>query len=185
MTITLTERRLFTVSDYHKMAEAGVFLPDERVELLGGEIHPMSPTGGKHIRVVANLTKILVQELATIYDILVQSPIHLSNKSEPEPDAAVVRQYQKGEALDVPPARDVFLVIEVSDSTLPYDRDVKIHFYAEAGIPETWIIDLNKDTISQYLEPQDGLYTRYTTWRKGDVIPCHLGVDIAVSDVLV
>jgi Uma2 family endonuclease len=185
MTITPTERRLFTVSDYHKMAEAGVFRPDERVELLGGEIHLKPPVGGKHIRVVSRLTKRLVQCLGGSYDIQIQSPIHLSNKSEPEPDAAVVRQYQKGDALDVPPARDVFLVIEVSDTTLPYDRDVKIHFYAEAGIPEAWIIDLTKDTISQYLEPQDGLYTRYTTWRKGDVIPCHLGVDIAVSDVLV
>lgn len=185
MTITLTDRRLFTVSDYHKMAEAGVFRSDERVELLGGEVRPMSPTGGKHIRVVANLTKILVQQLASVYDILVQSPIHLSNKSEPQPDAAVVRQYQKGDVLDVPPAEDVFLVIEVSDSTLLYDRDVKIHFYAEAQIPEVWIIDLNKNTISQYLEPQDGAYTRYTMWRSDDVISCHLGVDIPVSDVLV
>jgi len=182
--MTLIERRLFTVVDYHKMAEAGVFHPEERIELLGGEIRPMSPVGGKHIRVVANLTKVLVQQLAGTYDILVQCPILLSDESEPEPDVAIIRQFQKGDVPDVPPAIDVFLVIEVSDTTLAYDRDTKIHFYAQAGIPEAWIIEVNKSAISQYLDPQEGFYTRYTTWRSGDMIPGHLGVEIAVDDVV-
>jgi Uma2 family endonuclease len=182
--MTLIERRLFTVSDYHKMAEAGVFRPAERVELLGGEILPMSPVGGKHVWVVANLTTVFVQKLAPHYAFLVQSPIQLSDESEPEPDIAIVRKNQKGDIPDVPPARDVYMVIEVSDTTLVYDRDVKIRFYAQASIPEVWIIDVNKNTISQYLNPQAGAYTQDATWHSGDLIPCHLRVEIAVDDVL-
>lgn len=182
--MTIIERRLFTVTEYHKMAEAGVLHPEERVELLGGEIRPMSPVGGKHIRIVANLTKVLVQQLAHSYDVLVQCPILLSDNSEPEPDIALIRQFQKGDIPDVPPAEDVFLVVEVSDSTLTYDRDTKVFFYAEAGIPETWVIDVNKGTIIQYLEPREGYYSRYTTWRSGESIPCHLGVEIAVDEII-
>lgn len=182
--MTIIERRLFTVTEYHKMAEAGVFHSEERVELLGGEIRPMSPVGGKHIWVVANLTTILVQKLAPQYAVLIQSPIRLSDQSEPEPDVAIVRRYQKGDIPDVPPAEDVFLVVEVSDSTLTYDRDTKVFFYAEAGIPETWVIDVNKGTIIQYLEPREGYYNRYTTWRSGESIPCHLGVEIAVDEII-
>ncbi len=184
MTLTQTDRRLFSVSDYHKMAQAGVFAPDERVELLEGELRRMSPVGGKHIRIVANLTRALVHALSPQYDILVQSPIRLSDYSEPQPDAAVIRRFEQCDDPNVPPAADVFLVVEVSDSTLAFDRDVKVPLYAAAGIPEVWLIDVQKEAVAQYLEPQDGEYRRYTLWRGGEMIPSPTGAAIAVSDLL-
>lgn len=182
--MTLETVRHMTVTDYHKMGELGLIAPDERVELIEGVIHTMAPIGAVHAWTVTQLTKVLVYSFGTEYTIGIQNPIILSNNNEPQPDGSVVKLLEKGNRPQTPRAEDVYLVVEVSDSTLSYDRTVKVPLYAAAGIPEVWIIDTISSLIEQYLAPQAGTYQVMQTWRKGDKIPTSLGVEIEVDDIL-
>lgn len=187
MTVVEKQLRHFTVEEYYKMGEAGVFHPDERVELLGGEVRYMSPTNANHVTILVRLNRMLMRMFGDDYDIHIQSPITLTELSEPEPDAMVVRAYQEGEEPYKPTPKDVFIVIEVSDTTLRYDRGEKLKFYAIADIPDYWIVDLNKNIITQYLQPdiETGQYQISKRWRKGDLIPTHLGKTVPVKTILI
>lgn len=182
--MTNTTYRPFTVEEYHKMAEAGVFAPDERVELIGGQLFPMSPADHKHTTIIMQLTRVLMHHFGNEYDIGIQTPVTLDDMSEPEPDAAVVRRYRRGDAPHKPTAQDVFIVIEVSDTTLAFDREVKLPRYATARVPESWIINLHEDTITQYHTPRNGVYTRSAVYQRGDTILTTLGVEILADDIL-
>lgn len=182
--MTLTTFRPFTVEEYHKMAEAGVFTPDERVELLGGMIRPMSPVGGKHVTIVGRLGEALVFAFAKRYSIHTQSPFVLSDISEPEPDAMVVKRYHLGDEPKLATPAEVFLVVEVSDTTLSYDVNDKLPLYASAGISEGWIIDVNRNRITQYHTPFNDTYTHSRIYHPGDSIRTTLGVEIQAGDVL-
>lgn len=182
--MTLTTFRPFTVEEYHKMAEAGVFTPDERVELLGGMIRPMSLVGGKHMTIVGRLGETLVFAFAKRYSIHTQSPFILSDISEPEPDAMLVKRYHLGDEPEKASASDVFLVVEVSDTTLRYDANEKLPLYADRGIPEVWIIDVNRNRITQYHTPVRDTYTHSRIYHPGDSIMTTLGVEIQARDIL-
>jgi Uma2 family endonuclease len=146
-------RRLFTRDEYHRMGEAGILRPTDRVELIRGEIVMMSPIGKRHVAFVDNLTQLLVLRLAGRAIISVQSPVALSDDSEPEPDLKVLRRrpvpYKDVEAS----AADVLLLIEVAETSLRYDRSTKLRLYAEAGIPEYWVIDCAAETIEVHRTP--------------------------------
>jgi Uma2 family endonuclease len=182
--MTLETVRQITVADYHKMGEMGMIASDERVELIEGVIHVMAPIGAVHTWTVTQLTKVLVYSFGTEYAIGIQNPIILSDDNEPQPDGCVVKLLEKGSRPEIPRAEDVYLVVEVSDSTLTHDRTVKVPLYATAGIPEVWIVDTTASLIEQYLSPQGGTYQVVQTWRKGDAIPTSLGVEIEVDDIL-
>ncbi len=183
MMILETVRHL-TVEDYHKMGEVGIFAPDERVELIEGVIHKMAPIGAVHSWTLKQVSKTLFSAFGAQYDIGIQDPIILSDDSEPQPDASVVALLQRGVRLQNPPAKDVYVVVEVSDSTLIQDRIVKVPLYARSNIPEVWIIDTTASLIEQYLSPRNGAYQVMNVWRKGDKIPTSLGVEIEVDNVL-
>lgn len=182
--MTLTTFRTFTVEDYHKMAEAGVFAPDERVELLGGLIRPRSPVSGKHVVIVRRLGEALFTAFTPRYSIDVQSPFILSEESEPEPDAMVVKRYHLGDEPEKATAADVYLVVEVSDTTLSYDVNEKLPLYASAGIPEVWIIDVNRNRITQHHTPVEDAYTHSILYASQDAIMTTLGVEIQAGDIL-
>lgn len=182
--MTLDTVRHLTVADYHKMAEVGIIAPDERVELIEGVIFAMAPIGATHSWTLKQVSKTFFAALGANYDIGVQDPIVLSEDSEPQPDVSVVSLLKKGVRLTNPHAEDVYLVVEVSDSTLVYDRIVKVPLYARAGIPEVWIIDTTASLIEQYRSPQDGSYQSVNVWRKGDIIPTTLGVEIEAERIL-
>jgi Uma2 family endonuclease len=132
--------RRWTVAEYHRAADAGVFAPDERLELIDGEIYWMSPQKGPHL-VATGLTRGVMERLfSTGWIVLVQAPLALGGASEPEPDLAVVR----GEWRDfvAGPPTTAALVIEVSDSTLAFDQGPKARLYARAGIADYWIVNL-------------------------------------------
>jgi Uma2 family endonuclease len=147
-------RRRFTRKEYYRMAEAGILREDDRVELIKGEIIEMSPIGRRHKAFVLNLTQLLVGRLAERALVNVQSGIVLSDDSEPEPDIAVLRRrdvpYKEREAH----ADDVLLLIEVADSSLAYDRSTKLRLYAEAGIPEYWVVDCGAETVEVHRGPE-------------------------------
>jgi Uma2 family endonuclease len=146
-------RRRFTRDEYYRMAEAGILRPRDRVELIRGEIVEMSPIGRRHRAFVDNLAELLVLRLAGRAIVSVQQPVILADDTEPEPDLTVLRRrpvpYKEREAY----AEDVLLLIEVADTSLAYDRSTKLRLYAEAGIPEYWVVDCEAETVEVYRDP--------------------------------
>ena len=162
-------RRPISVSEYHKMGEAGVLSENDRVELIEGELIQMSPIGGPHIQLVNLLVRTLDRQLGDDGIVSVQNPVALPPDSEPEPDIVVLRP----ECLyrtEVPNAADVLLIVEVSHSTLAYDRDVKIPLYAKHGIPEVWIFEASNRSLSIYREPARNSYRRLLTPDRSETI---------------
>ena len=146
-------RRRFSRREYHRMAEVGILGRHDRVELIKGEIVEMSPTGRRHKAFVANLAQLLIVRLSGRGIVWVQSGIVLADDTEPEPDISILRQrtvpYKEREA----DSEDVFVLIEVADSSLAYDRSTKMRLYAEASIPEYWVVDCDAETIDVYRSP--------------------------------
>ncbi len=155
MTIMMPRHR-FTTADYEQMIAIGILDEDDRVELIDGEIITMSPIGPLHVDSVMILTEVLSQQVAGLARISVQSPIQLPNDSQPQPDITLVRYKRYRGTLPTPD--DIFIVIEVADSTLAFDRDTKLPLYAAAGIPEAWLVDLNAGTIERHTQPGSAGY---------------------------
>jgi Uma2 family endonuclease len=146
-------RRRFTRKEYYRMAEVGILHDDDRVELIRGEIVEMSPPGRHHRAFVNNLNRLLSRRLPEHTVVSVQNPLPLSDDTEPQPDLAVLRtrdvSYKDREAW----AEDAVLVIEVAESSLAYDRSTKRRLYAEAGIPEYWVVNCPAETIEVHRDP--------------------------------
>lgn len=180
------QRRRFTVDEYERMIALGILEEGERVELLRGEIYCMAAMGARHMACVSRSDDLLRAGLPARAVTRVQGPIRLPNGSEPEPDIAVVRRRADYYQSAHPVLADVYFVIEVADSSLRSDRDRKIPVYAEAGIPESWLVDLPGQQIFVYREPRDGQYRQVTVHRRGDVVTPRAFPDLklAVDDVL-
>lgn len=151
MTLQLP-KKTFTVEQYYQLADVGIIGPDDKVELLEGEIFEMSPINSRHSGTVT----LIVQKLYSVFSdkvtIASQNPIRLNNNSEPEPDIYIAK---KGLYISAHPTpKDLFLIIEVSDSSLEKDQLVKADLYAKAGIPEYWIVDLQNNQLEIYREPK-------------------------------
>ena len=147
----------FTVDEYHKLADAGILEEDDRVELLDGEIILMSPVGYRHAKAVRRLNKIFVRGSRDRYEVDVQDPVVIGDYSEPQPDLLLLAN-EIDEYEGLPEARHTYLVVEVADSTLRYDRGRKLKAYARAGIAELWIVNLKENTIEVYRDPSDESY---------------------------
>jgi Uma2 family endonuclease len=162
----------FTVADYNRMGEVGIFHEDDRVELIHGEIVCMTPIGPRHSNTVTNLTEafagLMVAKRARVS---VQNPVVIGEHSKPQPDVVLLRpgSRQSYSGREYEP-RDVLLTIEVADSSLPYDRLVKLALYAEAGIPEVWIVDLTQDRIEVYRNPSAESYDSKQTFGPGQTL---------------
>jgi len=164
------QRRLFTTEEYHRMAEAGVLGPDDRVELVDGEIVEMSPIGSPHAACVDRLN-VLLQRLVDARGIVrVQGPIRLDAHSEPQPDLSILKHRADFYASAHPAPGDVMLVVEVADTSLRYDRDVKIPLYARAGIAESWLVDLTSGTVDVFTQPAAHGYQQSLRARRDDRI---------------
>jgi hypothetical protein len=157
MAMPLTHRR-FTVDEYHRMAETGILTPDDRVELLDGEIVEMSPIGPRHARCVDDLNRLFQRRAGEAAIVRVQNPIVIGTHHEPEPDIvlAAPRPDRFGDAHPGP--RDVLLLVEVADASLIRDRLRKIPIYAQAGIPEVWVVNLPGNAIEVLREPDGHEY---------------------------
>ena len=169
------QRHRITVHDYHRMGEIGVFAPDARVELIEGEINDMAPIGNDHQSMVDQLNRALVMAVGDSAIVRTQGSIRLSQWSEPEPDVVLLKpraDFYRGEfALGT----DTLLVIEVSDTTLKYDRDIKVPLYARHGVPEAWVVDVNGNALLVYGDLRDGKYERHVALeRPASVAVTHL-----------
>jgi Uma2 family endonuclease len=149
-------RRKFTVEQYYQMAATGILAPDERVELLEGEIIEMSPIGPRHANCVDRIAELVREKLGRTIYLRAQNPVRLSNYTEPEPDITLAKRADY--SARHPLSDDIFLTIEVSDTTLEKDRTMKQKIYANASIPEFWIVNLPEDVVEVYRQPAGDLY---------------------------
>ena len=179
------EHKLWTVDEYEQMISAGVLGEDDRQELLQGEIVKMVPPGSLHIYVVNQLTNLLVPLLHKNAIVSVQNPIQLAD-SEPQPDLAILLPYPARRPRTPPLASGVILVIEVADTTIAYDRSVKVPLYGRAGIPEVWLVDLAQSAIEVYRGPNAAGYRQKQTYGPGDVLRAEglTDIDLAVNDIV-
>lgn len=187
-TMTITIAKHFTIAEYHRLTEIGFFSEDDRFELIHGEIFEMAAKGVAHEtclrRFLRELNKIL-GELATLQ---CQAPILLPNDSEPEPDFTLVRNREDDYLSGHPTPADILLLIEIADSSLTYDKEMKLPVYAEAGISDYWIFNLGRDCLECYSEPYrtmkgDFSYRRTVIFLPNETVnlPCFpdLSLDLA------
>ena len=181
----LAGRHRFTVDEYLAMERAGILYEDDRVELIDGEIIIMPPLGEPHESSTDWLTRLFVPPLIGRAIVRVQGSIRLNDRSAPQPDIAVLRERALSEMGPYFPA-DVYLVIEVSDSTLAFDRGPKLARYAAAGIPEVWVANLRAREVTAYAEPSGAEYASVRTYRVGESISPRAFPDVvlAVSDFM-
>jgi Uma2 family endonuclease len=184
MAVALT-RRTFTVDEYHKMAEAGILHEDDRVELIEGEIINMTPIGSRHTACVKKLNRLFAELLGSEVIISVQDPLRLGDTSEPEPDIALLRPRPDFYAERHPSADDTLLVVEVADTSLVYDREVKVPLYARAGLAEVWLVDLVQQQVLVHRNPTAQGYQEVQAKRSGDRLATKaLAIEVAVDDIL-
>ena len=167
----------FTVSDYHRMAEAGVLGADRHIELIDGHLYEMSPIGSQHAACVDRLTRLFVRAVDDHAIVRVQNPIILPPNSEPEPDVALLRPRDDGYASRHPRAKDVLLVVEVADSSLTFDQEVKVPMYAHASIPQVWVVALDEDCVHTYRDPDGGAYMSQHTYTHEETVSLPNSVD--------
>lgn len=158
----------YTLAEYHHLGDIGVLGEDDRVELIEGEIVAMAAIKGPHMLGINRLNYTLVDIPGRTWLVSVQNPVHLFGDTEPQPDIALLRQ--EAERASVPEAADVYLIIEVSDTTLSYDIGRKRRLYARAGIPEYWIMDINGRRILRHTGLSRGDYQAVDPFVPGDTI---------------
>jgi len=178
------QRHRFSISEYHEMDESGLLTCDTPTELLDGEIFDMSPINSLHAAAVKRLNRLLSRLLGDSVLLSVQDPIRLSDNSEPQPDIAVLRFRDDYYANEHPTPDDILLIIEVADSTIYKDRNVKMPLYALAGIPETWLVDLGNQTVEVFLQPQFGNYADTKVYELGEYIRSEVVPRVAVRAIL-
>ena len=169
----------WSVEEYHQMARSGLLDETDRVELIEGELIDMAPIGSKHAFRVDSVARALQLAAGKDFLVRVQNPILLGEHSEPQPDIAVVKD--KNYAESHPSADDVLLIVEVSDTTLAYDRDVKLSLYARHGISEVWLLDVNAGELTVYREPIEGQYRLIRKPTKAEVVSSILVPGVAIS----
>ncbi len=185
MSVELMKRR-FDVDDYHRMAQAGILGEDDRVELINGEILAMTPIGPRHSAAVNRANRALVLAVGDRAIVQVQGSVRLDRFHEPQPDLVLLRPQQDFYASRLPGPEDILLVIEIAESSLPYDRDVKAGIYARAGIVEYWLADLDDRSVWQFRDPQGGAYRDRLRLQQGQSIaPVALAhCVVAVNDLM-
>ncbi len=147
------QRRLFTVAEYHQMLASGILGEDDRVELIEGEIIEMNPIGSRHAACVRRLARTFFEQVAGRAIVSVQDPVRLGDRSEPQPDLALLKPRPDFYAGAHPGPEDVLLLVEVADASADYDREVKLPLFARAGVSEVWLVDLEGRTIEVYRHP--------------------------------
>ena len=174
-------KRCFTVAEYNRMGEAGILKEDDRVELIEGEIFEMSPIGRRHAACVGRLTNLFSRLLAESVIVWVQNPVVLNDYTEPQPDVALLRRREDFYERSLPAPDDVLLVVAVADTTLEYDRQIKVPLYARAGIREVWVVNLMDEQVEVYTRPADGAYQDVSRRGRGEGINSAAALDLTLN----
>ena len=180
-------RRLrFSVDEYYKMIELGMLKDYEKAEIIEGELIQKMPIGKKHSAIVEKLNEILRDRLGKSVSLRNQQPVRFGDYNEPEPDLSVLKRRDDFYFDHKPVPKDVLLLIKVSDATLKYDRDTKLALYAEAEIPEVWIVNLVNNIVEVHQKPSVGIYQLTKIFKRGEQIESKALPDLklAVDEVL-
>ncbi|HTF37048.1 MAG TPA: Uma2 family endonuclease, partial [Blastocatellia bacterium] len=164
------QKHYFNVHEYHRMAEVGLLSEDSRVELIEGEIIEMSPIGSTHGGTVNRSSTFLNRTLGDTVIVGVQNPVRINDFSEPQPDLALLKPRKDFYSNSHPTPEDVLVVIEVADTSVNYDRNVKLPLYARAGIPEAWLMVLLKEVIEIHSQPKNGKYQKVQRLKRGKTL---------------
>ncbi len=185
---TLSRLHRLSVADYHRMGEAGVFVPGERTELIEGAIIDMPPIGSRHAGMVRRLDAVFSRFLRERAIVSVQCPVVLGDLSEPQPDVALLHPREDFYAAGHPGPEDVLLVVEVADTSVDFDRHTKLPLYARHAVPEAWLIDLPGQALEVHRHPEQGAYTRLERLGPGDLaavrVPGVSGASIDLTGLL-
>ena len=159
----LIRHHRFTVDEYRRIGESGIFHEDDRVELIEGEIVEMSPIGSPHSGATIRIQKRLEQAVGECAIVSTQNPVILGNLSEPQPDIALLHPREDFYTRSHPTPDDLLLLIEVAESSLRYDREIKLPLYARYGIPMVWLVDLQNKQLLRFSAPADTGYQTVET----------------------
>lgn len=163
----ILQRHQLNVTDYYRMAQAGILGEDDRCELIDGEIIDMAPIGSEHASTVKRLLRRFQHAVGNTAIVSIQDPVYLDAHNEPQPDIALLRYRDDFYRHAHPEPKDVLLIVEVADASLRYDREVKLPLYARHGIPEVWIVDPQNRHVEIFRGPEGERY-RETTQPRGD-----------------
>jgi Uma2 family endonuclease len=178
------DRKLFTVDDYSRMEDAGILRPEDRVELIRGEIVKMSPIGPRHMAAVDKATRTFVRLAGDDAIVRIQGAVVLDRFSAPEPDLVLLQPRDDFYSTRHAGPPDILLIIEVADSSLAYDTTVKVELYAILKVPEYWVADLQSNRLLCYSEPQKDSYRCIREFHRGDMVAplllsnCRLNADV-------
>ena len=176
-------RHRFSAEDFHRMAEAGILSEDDRVELIRGEVVELSPVGKRHMAALKRLMDALFPlQLERRALLQVQDPLRLSPDTEPQPDLVLLAYREDFYRDRMPEGQDALLVVEVADTSLNHDLEVKLPLYAQAGVPQVWVVDLVRDRVHVFRKPQGAGYQEAQALEEGELEV--LGLKVPVKEVL-
>ena len=179
-------RRLISSDDYNQMMLAGIFKPEEKLELINGQLIQMSPIHSFHATTVRKNQQYLYKILGDDLEISIQNPIQIGEHSNPEPDVAILRFREDGYLHQHPLPPNIVLIIEVADTSLEYDRKVKVPLYATAGIKEYWIINVNGEKVEVFTGPKNRSYQKKSILRSGESFrSISLEAEIGIDEIIV
>ena len=165
----IAQRHRWTITAFHQLAEVGIFTEDDRIELIDGELIRMAPIGDEHAGQVNWLSNHLAYRLHQQVIVATQNPITLGDHSNPQPDITLLRwrdDFYRGKS---PMPEDVLLIIEIADTSVRYDREVKVPLYAQYYIPEVWLIDLQQRQVEVYRQPDNSVYHEVSHHQGGHI----------------
>ncbi len=174
-------RRKLSLDEFHRMGAAGILGEDDRVELIDGEMLEMAPIGARHLAKVNRLSRMLSLALGQEAIVSTQNPIALPPQTEPQPDIALLKPRADDYEGRLPAAADILLIIEVADTTLAYERDIKIPVYARHGIPEVWLFDMQTGSLFVHRDPGPNGFQRVLTPQRNETVSPMLLPDIRID----
>jgi Uma2 family endonuclease len=177
---TAARRHRFTVEEYDRMGEAGIFGEDDHVELIEGDIYDPAAKTGADILCRARCLRLFTPHVGDDLWLVVQDPVRLGAGSKPEPDMLVCR-LAADDNIGVPTAENTLIVVEVADSSLRYDRNVKLPLYARSGIPEAWLIDLANGRVERHTGPGQSGYRQIAVAHRGESLPSTILPDLTIA----
>ncbi len=185
-TMAAVQPHRFTVEDYQRMGDVGILGQGERVELIDGQIVRMTPIGVPHAGTVKALLGMFASVVGDRAVLSIQDPVILDDFSEPQPDVVLLKPPRETYRGRHPRPTDVLLLVEVADTSGPYDRGVKLSLYAQAGVHEYWIVDLERQRIEVYRSPEGDAYASVQELRPGSRVSptAFADVDLSVSEIL-
>jgi len=176
-------KRLINVDEYYKMAEVGILKPDERLELINGEIYKIGRVSNKHASILKKVTSFLIGLLADSVIVSVRHPVRIDSNNEPEPDISILKFREDYYSSAHPGPADVLVIIEVASCSRKFDKEWKAPLYASCSIPEYWIIDIESRALEVYTSPLGKNYSNQQVFNPGDSISL-LGRNIEVNELL-